>query len=126
MKYFTPLKKRDILSLIGLILIGFTWILVDQIFLKESSQRFVAFTVLLILMFQIQFWINKPQLIWNYANTLSLILVIFVALSSIAMHALINHDFADKFKHSILIWMIVGIMPYLSGMIYKITRKNNN
>jgi len=122
MKYFAPLKTKDILSLIGLIIIGFSWILIDQIFIKESSQRFIAFTILMILLFQIQFWINKPQKIWYYANILSLILVIFVILSSIVMHVIIYHDFSDKFKHSILIWIITGLMPYLSGMIYKLIR----
>jgi len=122
MKYFAPLKTKDILSLIGLIIIGFAWIMIDQIFLKQSSQRFIAFTILMILLFQIQFWINKPQKIWYYANILSLILVVFVVLSSIVMHVIIYHDFADKFKHSILIWIITGIMPYLSGMIYKLIR----
>ena len=123
MKYFTPLKIKDILSLIGLIIIGFAWIMIDQIFLKQSSQRFIAFTILLILLFQIQFWINKPQKIWYYANTLSLILVLFVILSSVLMHVVIYHDFASKIFHSILIWIITGIMPYLTGLIFMITRK---
>ena len=123
MKYFTPLKIKDILSLIGLIIIGFAWIMIDQIFLKQSSQRFIAFTILLILLFQIQFWINKPQKIWYYANTLSLILVLFVILSSVLMHVVIYHDFANKIFHSILIWIITGIMPYLTGLIFMITRK---
>jgi hypothetical protein len=123
MKYFTSLKLRDILSLIGLIIIGFAWIMIDQIFLKQPSQRFMAFTILLILLFQIQFWINKPQNIWYYANTLSLIFVIFVILSSFVMHVLIYHDFASKMLHSILIWIITGIMPYFTGMIYMIIRK---
>ena len=123
MKYFTPLKIKDILSLIGLIIIGFAWIMIDQIFLKQSSQGFIAFTILLILLFQIQFWINKPQKIWYYANTLSLILVLFVILSSVLMHVVIYHDFASKIFHSILIWIITGIMPYLTGLIFMITRK---
>ncbi|MBK8807070.1 MAG: hypothetical protein IPO21_10645 [Bacteroidales bacterium] len=70
MKYFASIKIKDILSLIGLIIIGFAWIMIDQIFLKQSNQRFIAFTGLLILLFQIQFWTNKPQKIWHYANTL--------------------------------------------------------
>ena len=123
MKYFASLKIKDVLSLIGLIIIGFAWIMIDQIFLKQSTPRFIAFTMLLILLFQIQFWINKPQKIWHYANILSLILVIFVILSSILMHVVIYHDFASKIFHSILIWIITGTMPYFSGLIYMIIRK---
>lgn len=123
MKYFASLKIKDILSLIGLIIIGFAWIMIDQVFLKQSSQRFIAFTILLILLFQIQFWINKPQMIWHYANTLSLILVIFVMLSSIIMHVVIYDDFASKLFHSILISIITGIMPYFTVLIYMLARK---
>lgn len=123
MRYFASLKTKDILSLTGLIIVGFAWIGIDQIILKRSDHRFISFTILMILLFQIQFWINRPHNIWHYANILSLILVIFVVLSSVVIHAIIIHDFADKFQHSVLIWGITGIMPYLSGLIYKIIGK---
>jgi hypothetical protein len=123
MKYFSSLKIKDILSLTGLIIIGFSWIMTDQIFLKHSGERFIAFTVILILLFLVQFWIIRPTKIWQYANTISLILLIVVILLSIVMHVLIKHDFAGKIMHSILIWIVVGVMPYIAGLIYLITKK---
>lgn len=123
MRYFTSLKTKDILSLTGLIIVGFAWIGIARIILKQSDQRFIAFTILMIILFQIQFWINRPGKIWHYANILSLSLVIFVVMSSVVIHVIIYNDFADKFQHSVLIWILTGIMPYLSGLIYKITGK---
>jgi FlaA1/EpsC-like NDP-sugar epimerase len=123
MKYFAPLKLKDILSLIGLVIIGFTWIMIDQIIFKQSSQRFIVFTVLMILLFQLQFWINKPKKIWRYANTLSFILVLFVIISSLVMHLVIYNDIADKKYHSILIWIITGILPYFTSLVYLITKR---
>jgi hypothetical protein len=67
---------------------------------------------------------NKPQMVWHYSNVLSLVLVAFVVISSVVIHAIINHDFSEKYQHSILIWVITGMMPYLSGLIYKVTKKN--
>ncbi len=122
MKYFVSLKSKDVLSIIGLVIIGFTWIMIDQLFIKQSSQRFYAFVILLVFLFYIQFWINKPQNIWYYANTLAIILVIFVILSSVVMHVIIYHDFSDKIKHSILIWLITGFMPYIVGLIYYVIK----
>lgn len=123
MRYFARLKVKDIISLIVLIIVGFSWIMIDQLVLKQSSQRFIVFSLIMILLFYLQYWFNKPKAIWYYANSISLILLIFVVFSSIVMHVIINHDFADKLKHSILIWIITGLMPYLTGSIYLKTSK---
>lgn len=121
MKYFSPFKTKDIISLIISVTIGIFWILIDQVFLNESSQRFIAFSVLLILLLWSQFKINKPLNIWHYANTLMSILVVFVIICSIIMHVIILHDFIEILPHSVLLWMIAGISPYVSGLIYRIT-----
>jgi hypothetical protein len=123
MKNLAPLKAKDIVSIIVLIIIGFSWILVDQIFLKQANLRFIAFIVLMVALFQIQFWINKPQQIWHYANSLSLILLLFVITSSLVMHVLIYHNFAKMKYHSFLIWIITGLMPYLTALFYRVTKR---
>jgi len=118
MNYFIKLKNKDILTLIGFFILGFTWILTDQIFLKQSGQRFIAFILLMILMFYLQYRINKPHNVWLYANTIAAILLILVVLSSLIMHVFIYHDFETKFRHSILIWTITVSLPYITGFLY--------
>jgi hypothetical protein len=123
MKPFALLKTKDIISLVGLILIGFAWILVDQFFIKQSSHRFIAFAIVLIVLFYLLFFINKPLHVWHYANTFASILVIFVILCSVVMHVIIKHDFNQYVGHSLMLWCMIAALPYLAGFIYKLTRK---
>ena len=119
-KFVSPLKLKDIISLIALIAIGFGWILIDQIFLHESYQRFIAFYTLVIILYFLQFKINKPKNVFHYANTLAIISVLFAVLASVIIHIIINHDFSSK---SVFIWIALGILPYIIGIIYSKTRK---
>lgn len=120
MKYFAPLKSKDIVTLIALVVAGFAWIMIDQLFLKESSHRFIAFIILMILLFQVQFRINKPPKVWHYVNSLVVILLLITVLLSVVMHVIINHDFAAALPHILLLWLIVVAMPYVLGAIYAI------
>lgn len=121
MKYLAPLKSKDVVTLIGLVIAGFAWIMTDQLFLKASSHRFIAFIIVMILLFQAQFRLNKPSKIWYYANTLSLILLSVTVLLSIVMHVMIAHDFLSTLSHILMLWLITGLMPYMSALIYSIT-----
>ena len=121
MKYFTPLKTKDILSLIGLIIIGFAWTLIDQIFLPEAYQRFIAFIILVFIFCYMQFALNKPAKVIHYCNSIALITLSFEVIVGIIMHMIINKDFSYK---SIMIWLILGLLPYITGFLYmKITKK---
>jgi hypothetical protein len=119
-KILSPLKLKDYLTLIGLIIIGFGWLLIDQIFLPEVYQRFIAFFILIFILYYLQFAINKPVNVINYANSIALITVSFIVIISFIMHVIINNDFTYK---SILIWVISGLLPYLTGFIYMKTKK---
>ena len=119
-KYLSPLKLKDILILIGLIIIGFTWTLIDQIFLPEAYQRFIAFILLIFILYYLQFALNKPVKVMHYSNTISLIAVSFAVIVSLIMHVIINRDFSYK---SILIWLISGLLPYITGFLYMKTKK---
>lgn len=119
-KYLTPLKLKNVLTLIGLIVIGFGWLLIDQIFLPETYQRFVAFSILIFILFYLQFLLNHPDNIIHYANTIALITVSFILIVILIMHVLIINDFSYK---QILIMVISGTFPYLTGFIYMRTRK---
>ncbi len=119
-KFFYTLKRKDYVSLIVLIAIGFGWLLVDQFLLSASYQRFIALFLLIVSLYYVQFLINKPSDIKRYANTIALITVLFVVIVSLIMHAIINKDFTYK---SILIWIISGALPYLAGYLYLKTKK---
>jgi hypothetical protein len=118
--FLSPLKLKDCLTLIGLIIIGFGWLLIDQIFLPEVYQRFIAFFILIFILYYLQFAINKPVNVISYANSIALITVSFIVIVSFIMHVIINNDFTYK---SILIWVISGLLPYLTGFIYMNTKK---
>jgi len=83
--------------------------------------RFIAFIVLILILFSLQFFINKPKRnqVLAYANTIALITVSFAIIVSLIMHVIINHDFTFK---SILIWIISALLPYIAGFFYKFTR----
>ena len=119
MKYFSSLKIRDIISLTVLIAAGFGWILIDQEFLSETYQRMLAFTVILTVLYLLQFVINKPENIWKYATTVAVLSITFVILTSIIMHILVHHDFTVK---GLIIISITAAVPYCSGGIYLLTR----
>ena len=120
-KYFSPLKFKDWLTIAGLIIIGFGWILIDQIFLPEVYQRIIAFTILILALYYLQFAINKPIQVMQYANSIALVTVSFAVIISVIMHVIIHHDFTYK---AILIWIITGLFPYISGFIYMKTKTN--
>ena len=119
-KHLSPLKFKDILTLIGLITIGFGWLLIDQIFLPETYQRFITFIILIFSLYYFQFAINKPIDMIHYANSIALTTVLFIVIVSLTMHVIVNNDFSYK---SILIWFISGLLPYITGFVYTMTKK---
>lgn len=118
--YFYPLRSKDVVTLAGLIIVGFGWLLIDQMLLSESYQRFIAFFILIFALYYLQFSINKPERVFHYANSITLISLSFIVLTSLIMHVFINNDFSFK---SVLIWIISGSLPYIVGFIYQKTKK---
>lgn len=118
--FLSPLILKDYLTLIGLIIIGFGWLLIDQIFLPAVYQRLIAFFILIFILFYLQFSINKPVHVIHYANSIAIITVSFIVIVSFIMHVIIKNDFTYK---SILIWVISGLLPYLTGLIYNKIKK---
>ena len=119
-RFLLPLKLRDCLTLISLIIIGFSWLLIDQIFLSEVYQRVIAFFVLMLLLYYLQFSINKPTHLMQYANSVAFITVTFIIIISLIMHVIITNDFTYK---SVLVWLITGVSPYIAGFVYFRTKK---
>jgi hypothetical protein len=118
--FLTSLKIKDYITLTGVIMLGFGWLLIDQLLLSEVYQRFIALIVLLLGLFYLQFQINKPKEIFRYAHALAFISFSFISVVSIIMHVIINHDFTYK---SILIWIATATLPYLAGFIYSAISK---
>lgn len=118
--YLSQLKLKDCLTLICLIIIGFSWLLIDQIFLPEVYQRVIAFFVLMLILYYLQFSINKPLHLMHYANSVAVITVSFIIIVSVLMHVIITNNFTYK---SVLVWIITGVSPYIAGYMYIITRK---
>jgi hypothetical protein len=119
-KYLFPLQLKDYLTLTVVVIIGFGWLLLDQVFLPEVYQRLIAFIVLIFVLYYVQFAINKPAMVFRYANSIAIITLLFIVIVSLVMHVIIRHDFSYK---SILIWLITGLLPYVTGFIYQSTLK---
>ena len=118
--YLSPLNLKDCLTLIGLIIIEFGWLLIDQIFLPEVYERVIAFFVLMLVLYYLQFSINKPVHLIQYANSVAVITVSFIIVVSVVMHVIIKNDFTYK---SVLVWVITGVSSYIAGFIYIKTKK---
>jgi len=123
MKYFATLRIKDFITLIGSVIIGFAWVMISHYVLNQSIHRFFAFSVLIMLLMYLQYWINKPSMIWQYANSISLILLLFVILLSFIIHVLVRNDLSSKISHLLLLCLITGLIPYLMAFIYTISRK---
>jgi hypothetical protein len=120
MKYFSSLKLKDYLSLLVVFILGFGWLLIDQYFLPAVWQRFVALIILLLVLFYLQFSVNKPAKTFTYANSIALVSFSFIVILSIVIHVIIKHDFNSKL---ILIYIVSGALPYVSGFIFQKTKK---
>jgi hypothetical protein len=117
----SPLKLKGYLTLISLVIIGFGWLLIDQIFLPEVYQRVIAFFMLMFILYYLQFAINKPANVMYYANFIATFTVTFIITVSLIMHVIIKNDFTYR---TILVWVITGVLPYAAGFIYiKIKKK---
>lgn len=121
MKYFSPLSLKDCLCLVGVFILGFGWLLIDQLFFSAVSLRFLALIIILVSLFYIQFRISNPENVFQYVNSISLVALALIVLISLIIHVLINNDFNYK---SILIWLVTSTIPYLAGFIYLKSGKN--
>lgn len=117
----SPLKLKGYLTLLGLVIIGFGWLLIDQIFLPEVYQRVIAFFLLMFVLYYLQFAINKPANIMYYANFIAVFTVSFIITVSLIMHLIIKNDFTYK---SVLVWVITAVLPYAAGIVYNKAKKN--
>jgi len=100
------------------IIIEFVWTLIDEIFLPEAYDRFIAFIILVFILCYLQFILNKPVKVIDYCNSIALITLSFAVIVCIIVH-MIYKDFSYK---SIMIWFIQGLLPYITGFLYMKTK----
>ena len=119
-KHFSKLKLKDIVTLVILLCIGFGWLKIDQVFLPEVYQRFIALIIVTLILFFLQFYINKPERVIPYTNSIALITVLIVIIIGVVVHVLLKHDFTFRV---VMIWLTTVIIPYISALIYYFVRK---
>jgi hypothetical protein len=117
---FTKLKLKDWLTLFGVIVIVFGWLLIDQFFLAETFQRFIALFLIILGLFYLQFMIIKPESPIRYANTIAIICFSFIVATTFILHFIIKNDFTSKL---VLMWIVSGVVPYFAGGLYSLTRE---
>jgi len=119
-RFFHKLKVRDFITLAIWLVLGFVWLQIDQIFLPESYQRFLALAILLILFFYFQFRINRPTNIIQYANSIAAVTLSVVVIMIVVKHVIITFDIQWK---AFLILFMTGIFPYIGAFAYKLLHK---
>jgi hypothetical protein len=117
---FQKLGTKDIITMLLWIILGFAWMQIDQIFLPESYQRFIAFMVLLTLFFYLQFRINRPAHIIRYANSVAVVVILVTTVIIVIQHVIITFDLQYK---ALLILIMAGVFPYIGAFIYKLLHK---
>ena len=119
-RFFQKLKVRDFITLTLWIILGFVWLQIDQIFLPEPYQRFIALVILLVLFFYFQFKINCPTHIIQYANSIAAFALLVTIVIIVIQHVIITFDIQWK---ALLILFLTGIFPYIGALVYKLTNK---
>jgi hypothetical protein len=115
MKYFAPLSPKDCLYLLGIFILGFGWLLIDQWFLPTILVRFIALILILCIMFYLLYRKIKPDNVFHYVNSITLVSLLFIVLVSLIIHVLLQNNFDYK---SVLIWLVATVIPYLAGFAY--------
>ena len=119
-RFFQKLKVRDFITLTLWIILGFAWLQIDQIFLPETYQRFIALIILLVLFFYFQFKINRPTRIIQYANSIATFVLSVTIVIIVIQHLIITFDIQWK---ALLILFLTGIFPYIGAFVYKLTKR---
>jgi hypothetical protein len=118
-RFFYKLRARDFITLAIWLVLGFAWLQIDQIFLPEVYQRFIALIILLILFFYLQFRINRPEHIIQYTNSIAAVTLSLTMIIIVVQHIIITFDIQWK---AFLILFLTGVFPYIGALVYKLTK----
>jgi len=115
------LRFKDYLVLLGLCVLIYLWLLVDQFFLPTVKQRFIALLVVSFSALTAYFFIVKPAKPFGLAKHLSLLLGLLTAAVTVLQHVIIRFDLTYK---AVLILAVVVLAPCIAGGIYQLIPLN--
>lgn len=124
MRYLNQLKPRDYLILVLIITLVRIWLIVDQNFIPSGTLRIIAFITIVFFLLTGFYSFAKPVNIFLFSTNLSLILLVIAVLLSVLQHLVLHQDFDIYFKQVIIIWVTVVTLPYITAIIYKLTKIN--
>ena len=114
-------KVTNILSFVIMVTLGRLWIDYDQDVLP-GAMLMPAFIVVIFILMTLYFFIVKPKNIQRFSSIFSLSILPVVIMLSLYQHVIIHHDFDVVWKHSLIIWVLSCVMPFIAGFTYsKIT-----
>jgi hypothetical protein len=115
-------KALNVISFVVMVALGRLWIEFDQDLLPHAWLM-PAFILIVMLLLTGYFFIVKPANAMRLALILSFVLVPIVVALSLVQHIAIGHDFAEVWKHSLIIWALAFGLPYFAGVIFSIIKK---
>ena len=120
--YFYAMKRKDYLTLFKIIAIGCGWMLIDQYLFSDDIRQGIALFMVWLILFYVQFALTDPNYIMRYANSLirAVSIVDMIAISLFVMFW--KPTFSPL---TILTFLFPVVIPYFSGFIYYMARKES-
>jgi hypothetical protein len=112
-------KIIDIISFVIMVALGRLWIEYDQDILPGAILM-PAFIVVIFILMTLYFFIVKPKNIQRFSLIFSLSILPVVIMLSLYQHVIVHHDFDTVWKHTLIIWGLSCIMPFIAGFMYRI------
>lgn len=111
------LQKKDLVLLYSMMILGFSWLLIDQFYFDTHFQRLTAFGIVLLIIYTVLFAAIKPERPLALSNSIVIYAMPVVLTISLITHLLILKDFSFK---SVQMWLLTTIEAYLVGIIHAI------
>jgi hypothetical protein len=113
------LSYRQYAILVGLFILIFAWILVDQFFFSLVIQRFIALSAVALSAIAAFFFIVKPSEPFRLANHLGALLGVLALVLAVIEHVVIRFDFSIR---ALLICVIAFVCPFPAALIYRLVK----
>ena len=117
MRYRLSFRQYSIL--LGLFVLIFAWVLVDQIFFPLVIQRFAALIFVALAAMTAFFFIVKPSEPFRLANHLGALLGVLALVLAVIEHVVIRFDFSIR---AALICAIAFVCPFPAALIYRLVK----
>jgi hypothetical protein len=111
-------KTINVISFVIKIALGRLWIDYDQDILP-GALLMPAFIVVIFILMTLYFFIVKPKNVDRFSWIFSMSILPVVIALTIYQHMIVHHDFDTVWKHSLIIWGLSCIMPFIAGFMYR-------